>query len=261
MRSILHKILNSGRAAPADQRGRPRLSSATWPAAVYAVGDVHGCLGLLRRMEQAIAADAERIVGEIWIVCLGDYVDRGPNSAGVLDYLLAPQPHGMKRICLAGNHEALMLEHIEEPSDASGWLDLGAHQTLQSYGISADAYSSMNRADRRKMLSSYIPSEHREWLSNLPVLLSLPGAVFVHAGLRPGVPLTKQSEHDMMWIRGGFLDTGRVDGPWVVHGHTPVERPIIDGRRIGVDTAAFATGRLSAVRLLEHGAPIVLHVS
>lgn len=244
----------------APQQGggvRPRLSATAWPDAIYAIGDVHGCLGLLRQMERTIAEDAKEIGGEAWIVCLGDYVDRGPNSAGVIDYLLAPQPDGLKRICLAGNHETMMLEHLRDATKAGGWLELGAAETLASYGIDAQSYAGLSRTNRRQILASHIPVEHETFLADLPVSLSVPGAVFVHAGLRAGVPVEEQTESDLLWIRGGFIDRPRTDGPWVVHGHTPVERPEIDGRRIAIDTAAFATGCLSAVRLMAEGPPLV----
>ena len=259
MLSILRSIFKE-RPAPRQQaEGRLRLSSATWPNAIYAIGDVHGCLDLLRQLEKTIAADAKKLGGEAWIVCLGDYVDRGPKSASVLDYLLAPQPDGLKRICLAGNHETLMLDHLRDASMSGGWLDLGAAETLASYGIDVQSYVGLSRTARKQILASHIPSEHQDFLAELPIVLSLPGATFVHAGLRPGVPLEEQSDDDMLWIRREFLDHPHADGPWIVHGHTPVRQLEIDGKRIAVDTGAFATGRLSAVRLRAKGAPVVLH--
>jgi serine/threonine protein phosphatase 1 len=249
----------TSRRPPAPAPGNERhLSFPDWPAAVYAIGDVHGCADQLRRLLAVIAADAAGFAGDKWIVGLGDYVDRGPQSSTVLDLLTARPPPGFRRFCLAGNHEAMMLDFWDHPADRSGWLGFGGIETLYSYGIGQGA---MERADirgRRYLLDSHIPSEHRYFLDTLPLTLSLPGLVLVHAGIRRGIPLRQQAESDLLWIRHEFFDAPADDGLLVVHGHTPGSEPVIAPHRICVDTGAFATGRLTSVRLRPDEAPYFL---
>ncbi len=239
------------RANPPPLRAHPHLVAKTWPAAVYAIGDVHGCLAHLQALEALIVADAANIEGEKWIVMLGDYVDRGPNSAGVLDHLLAPPPPGFERFCLAGNHEAMMLDFLSAPAADNTWLSFGGIQTLTSYGIA----SSVNWSDTRRsraIIESHVPAEHIDFLKKLALYLSLPGTVLVHAGIRPGVELERQLEADLLWIRQPFLDAQLPDGQRVVHGHTPSAQPVVTLSRLGIDTGAAATGVLTAVRLSPH---------
>ncbi|WP_316354819.1 metallophosphoesterase family protein [Devosia sp.] len=241
---------------------RPRLQVPEWPAAVYAIGDVHGCLAQLRLLHQKILADAANIEGTKLIVSLGDYVDRGVDSAGVLDFLLSGVPEGFSRVCLAGNHEVMMLDHIAEPRSADRWLDFGGLETLISYGIDTSAYMAAGVRERKGLLQSHIPPQHLDFLRKLPVVLSFPGLVLVHAGLRAGVPLEDQEEDDLLWIRGqdGDEQQGATDGPLLVHGHTPTQSPRITGRTINIDTGAFATGILTAVRLRPGEKPFFLNV-
>lgn len=251
-----------GQKPVAAPRARPRLELTEWPAAVYAIGDVHGCLAQLRLLHTRILEDASTIPGEKLIVCLGDYVDRGVNSAGVLDYLTGPQPEGIKRICLAGNHEVMMLDHFANPRTADNWLSFGGAETLTSYGIDPARYIAASPKVRRSLLESHIPTQHIQFMESLPALLSLPGLVLVHAGIRPGVPLADQREDDLLWMRdapeGDALPS---DGPDVVHGHTPSPEPVQRGNSLCIDTGAFATGILTAVRLQPGQEPRFLNVS
>jgi serine/threonine protein phosphatase 1 len=230
-------------------RARPHLVAERWPVVLYAIGDVHGCLAQLMELEHLIIADARHFDGERWIVMLGDYVDRGPDSAGVIDHLVAPAPQGIERFCLVGNHETMMLDFIAAPSSGSAWLKLGGIETLASYGIDANAIDWSDRQAASAVLRSMIPSEHIEFLRRIPLYLSLPNTVLVHGGVRPGIPLDEQVEEDLLWIRPPFHDAARADGLRVVHGHTPSLEPVVTPFRIGVDTGAYATGRLTAVRL------------
>jgi len=234
-------------------RARPHLLAQTWPAVVYAVGDVHGCLAHLRALEALIVADAAEVAGEKWIVMLGDYVDRGPRSAEVLDHLMARPPAGFQRFCLAGNHEAMMLDFLAAPSAGSPWLTFGGVETLASYGIDAGAvnWNDTNRA--RAIIDSHIPVEHLDFLRKCPLYLALPGTLMVHAGIRPGIALERQQEADLLWIRQPFLGAELPDGERVVHGHTPAQEPVVTKSRLGIDTGAFATGVLTAARLSPHG--------
>lgn len=234
---------------------RARLAFDAWPAAVYAVGDVHGCYEALLDLERQIVADGTVIAGEKWIIMLGDYVDRGPSSSHVIDHLIAAPPAGFKRICLVGNHEELMLGFFGDPDLHAYWLDQGGADTLGSYGI--DALFDEAQAVPRSLLADIdakVPPAHRDFLETLPILVQLPGWLLVHAGLRPDVPLDRQSDEDLVWIREPFLERG-LDGYRVVHGHTPSDEPEVKPFRIGIDTQCYATGRLTAVRLAEDGDP------
>lgn len=226
---------------------RRRLSFASWPAVVYAIGDVHGCLSQLVELEAAIAADAARIEGKKWIVTLGDYVDRGPQSAQVIEHLLEPPLPGFTRFSLAGNHEQMMLDFLDDPVTHSYWLDEGGMETLQSYRLPPFAEPLAPDDD-------LIPAAHLEFLRGLPIILLLPGWLFVHAGIRPGLALAEQSDEDLLWIREPFLSLPVSEGLRVVHGHTPGGVPVETRHRICIDTQCFAGGRLTAVRITPDGA-------
>lgn len=240
---------------------RLRLTGVSWPAAIYAIGDVHGCLAQLHLLHEKIFADARDIDGSKLIVCLGDYVDRGPDSSGVVDYLHKALPPDFRRVCLAGNHEVMMLDFLENPVLQSSWLQFGGLETLASYGIAGDQLASTRMRERLTLLNTHIPREHVAWLRALPAALSLPGVCFVHAGLRPGVRLKDQHEDDLLWIRHDFFDAEDDVDTFVVHGHTPSARPVVTHKRICVDTAAFATGTLTAVRLRPDEVPVFIEAT
>lgn len=231
-----------------------QLSIGVWPAAIYAIGDVHGCLDQLVALERLILNDSEGLSGDKLIVMLGDYVDRGPDSAGVIDHLLQPPPPGFTRVLLAGNHEELMLNAVNGV-EHEAWLEFGGIETLRSYGIDGALYRSCRAPARRQLLASHVPREHIAFLASLAVSLRVERTVFVHAGIRRNVPIDQQDRNDLMWIRKAFLDAPPLDGLLVVHGHTPVGEPEVVEGRIGIDTGAFATGRLTAVRLLAGKPP------
>lgn len=252
---IVLRVLTSLFGRPDPVPGRPRIELAERPALIYAIGDVHGCLAELVELERLIAEDAADTPGDKLLVMLGDYVDRGPRSAQVLDHLLEPPPAGFRRIALCGNHEQALLDFLASPRRGESWLDFGAEATLASYG--ADPLVARRGAlPAAAALEALMPIEHRELLANLPTLLTVPGYAFVHAGLAPGVPVTRQNDADLIWIREPFLSAARVaDGVVVVHGHTPGSEPVMTPARICVDTAAFATGRLTAARIPAMGEP------
>jgi serine/threonine protein phosphatase 1 len=227
----------------ARAEARARLERAEGPV-IYAIGDIHGCLRELRELEGLIADDPAP-EGKL-LVYLGDYVDRGPESAGVIEHLLAPPPFPAERVFLTGNHEAMWLDFLAEPRPDSVWLANGGVETLRSYGLA-------NFRGGTAALAEAIPDTHRAFLAGLAASLVVGECIFVHAGLRPGVPLARQSDDDMMWIRNDFLESPVELDKWVIHGHTPAKEPYVDHRRIGIDTAAFATGRLTAVRLDRQG--------
>jgi len=235
--------------APYGVPFRPHLGFAAWPAAIYAIGDVHGCRDELEELEAAIIADAADIEGEKWLVGLGDYIDRGPDSAGVLDHLTRPPPPGFRRISLMGNHEFMLLDFLADPQPDSRWLYNGGLETLASYGLAPEW---------NPQIGHHIPRNHIDFVTCLHLTLSVPGVVFVHAGLGSTAPVEQQDEADLLWIRTAFHDAPPVPGRLVVHGHTPDTLPVIAPGRICVDTGAFATGVLTAVRLMPGAEPKLL---
>ena len=235
----------------ARREPRPRLFLDVDDTLLYAVGDVHGCLDKLTVLEAKIAADSSAYGGRKMIVMLGDYIDRGPRSAGVLEKLAGPPPKGFERICLAGNHDLLMLDYLEGRCDLDRWLSLGGAETLSSYGIDlsrlGEIYS--KKRDIDAVIRSTIPQAHAEFLRGLPVIAETPRHVFVHAGFRPEIPIAEQSDDELVSIRDGFRDKGHLLDRLVVHGHTPVRTPERDGRRLNIDTGACLGRRLTAIRI------------
>ncbi len=216
-------------------------------ARVYAVGDVHGCDDRLAAMHRHVARDLAQLPAERpLLVHLGDYIDRGPDSAGVVGRLAAGPAAGIPTVCLRGNHEQMLLDALAHDGDhRDDWLRNGGGVTLRSWGISP-AQSVAAWAAR---MARDLPFLHA-----LPLFHCLDGYVFVHAGLRPGLSMGLQMEADMLWIRAGFLDW---DGPLLpeapgtaaVHGHTPAKQPEIRRNRVGVDTGAVAGGALTCAVL------------
>lgn len=232
---------------------RPRLAFHDWPAAVYAIGDVHGCLDQLQAIEAVIAADGLDFEGEKWLVTVGDHVDRGPESRAVIAHVMGPAPGGFRRFALLGNHEQMMLDFLGNPAAHAYWLDEGGSETLASYGMALE-YPPLRTSDALRLrLEADFPADHRAFLDTLPVCLSLPGWLFVHAGIRPGIPLSMQTDADLIWIRAPFLTSQLTGGLRVVHGHTPSREIVATPHRICVDTHCFHTGKLSAVRVTPDG--------
>ncbi len=213
---------------------------------VYAVGDVHGCLDQLAAIHAAIAEDlAARPTRDPWLIHLGDFVDRGPDSAGVIARLVdAPAPAGISAVInLIGNHEDLMLAAIDTATDAAVqlWMMNGGANSLHSWGISLGTEPTT--------WAARLPPAHLAFLRGLALHHTIGGYLFVHAGLRPGVPLAQQSRHDQLWIREPFLSSTADHGSVVVHGHTPRARPEIRRNRIGIDTGAVMGGVLTCAAL------------
>ncbi len=221
---------------------------------VYAIGDLHGRVDEFERALSLIEQDGGP---EAEIVFLGDYVDRGPDSRGVLDRLIAGRDAGKRWITLLGNHDRMFawfmkdhpLNDMRLPIELH-WLHerLGGMETLASYGIDVSPRHRLYQVhtDARAV----IPREHLEFLRSLPVLHQTKALLFVHAGLRPGIPLEQQTEDDCLWIREEFLDDAR-SHPWlVVHGHTPVKRVAHFGNHVNLDSGA-GYGRSVGVAVFE----------
>ncbi|MBJ6989219.1 MULTISPECIES: metallophosphoesterase [unclassified Devosia] len=229
---------------------------------IYAIGDVHGRLDLLRQLEAKIVAHEANTGGPKLIVQLGDMIDRGPHSAQVIDHMLSRTPEGWSRLALAGNHETTLCDAMSNSTIFERWLGFGGMETLGSYGIGQREIQSAIGNPRRiaDLVQASFPPEHIKFLFALPLSISVGHAVFMHAGGRPGVSPDAQEEKDILWYTGERDDT-RSDGALVVHGHEIVPEPEIYSGRINVDTGAYRTGILSAVRLASDAPPRVLNTS
>jgi serine/threonine protein phosphatase 1 len=182
-------------------------------------------------------------------VFLGDYIDRGPHSREVIGLLIDRHRH-YEVICLKGNHEALAVRFLADPSALSDWRRVGARDTLLSYGVSAA--EGCTRRTQRETATAFrnaLPDSHHRFLENLGLSFTSGDFFFVHAGVRPGVPLEQQNEQDLLWIRQDFLMHQGAFGKVVIHGHTPTVEPDVRPNRINIDTGAYATGRLTCLVL------------
>ncbi|MFG3595134.1 metallophosphoesterase family protein [Bradyrhizobium sp. RDI18] len=225
---------------------------------IYAVGDVHGRSDLLERLLAAIDADCkQRPAPRPITVFVGDYIDRGPDSRNVLDLLLRwQQCH--EAIFLRGNHETFLPRFLADPRSLDEWRQYGGLETLLSYGLRPSINPDR---DEQTMLATefaeVLPREHLDFLQSLDLTFSCGDFLFVHAGVRPGVPIHEQTENDLLWIRDDFLNCEQPFERFVVHGHTPVNEPDLRLNRLNIDTGAYATGRLTCV-VIENTAIIQL---
>ncbi len=218
---------------------------------VYAVGDIHGRLDLLDQLLHQIESDGAATDLVKHIVFLGDYVDRGPQSRAVIERLAAGPPPGFGAIHLRGNHEATLLDFLEDARVGGNWLTYGGNATLASYGVvpPPEATPAERLEEAQQQFRAALPAHHKSFLTRLRTCVSIGDYHFVHAGVRPGVPLDRQDALDLMWIREEFLASQADHGKVVVHGHTIALQPEIRSNRIGIDTGAFATNRLTALVL------------
>jgi serine/threonine protein phosphatase 1 len=218
---------------------------------LYVIGDIHGRIDLLDRLHEIIDADyASRSSPVVHVIYLGDYVDRGPDSAAVLERLATGHQDFVKVTLLRGNHEELLLRFLKNPAMANAWLQLGGVETLSSYGI--DAIGTLQQegyAGLSQRLREALPPHHLALLERLENSICVGDYFFCHAGVRPGVPLEQQRPEDLGWIRTPFLDAEEDFGKIVVHGHSPTDQPDFRHNRINIDTRAYATGRLTCLVL------------
>lgn len=222
-------------------------------ARLYVIGDIHGRLDLLERAIAAIRRDVEDVGADGLTVTLGDYIDRGPESRGVIDRL-AHNPFPTPYVALKGNHEDMLQGFLEMPELGPHWRKQGGGETLSSYGI-APRRSLLGKADceAADALRAAMPPAHRRFFDGLAMSFVHGRYFLCHAGVRPGVPLTAQSEEDLLWIRDEFLRSTADFGKIVVHGHTPVPEPEVLPNRINIDTGAFLSGRLTCIVLTDTG--------
>ena len=238
------------RFLPARRDSEP-LAAVPAGRRVYAVGDIHGRLDLLDAAFARVAADdAARAPAETMLIFLGDLVDRGPDSAGVIERLrrLAAERAGLR--FLLGNHEEVFLLALTGDVRATRlFCRIGGRETLLSYGVAPDEYERLSYEEVAERLAALVPPSHREFLGGFEHLVVVGDYAFSHAGVRPGVPLAEQREEDLRWIREPFLDHRGALEKVVVHGHTIREEVEFRRHRIGIDTGAYATGRLTVLAL------------
>ena len=245
---------------PTDRRAKPARAGANGQL-VYAIGDVHGRYDLLRDLVARIWHDwlawgaGQRAV----LLFCGDYIDRGPDSAAVIEALIWLREQGDFAVTLLkGNHEQALLRFIDDPVEGAEWLDFGGLETLASYGVAPPEAGAAGLRHARKALLEHMPASHLLVLQRLELMVTVGDYAFVHAGIRSGVPLAHQEEEDLLWIRDGFLDVERPFEKIIVHGHSwKSDRVDIHPHRIGVDTGGYHTGVLSAVRIDDDGIAVL----
>lgn len=217
----------------------------------YVIGDIHGCHDLLNRLFGLIESDDERRgAAETRLLFLGDYIDRGPQSRNVVELMMKLDTGDQRIIFLMGNHEETLMSVADGNRRAATLFHkMGGRETLLSYGVTAQDYDSADAAGVVDLVRSAIPADHLRWLRNLPSFYAVGDYLFVHAGIRPGVALRDQLPSDLRWIRKDFLESTAQHDSMIVHGHSISAQ--IDERpnRIGIDTGAYATGRLTAIGL------------
>ncbi|HUH67014.1 MAG TPA: metallophosphoesterase family protein [Syntrophales bacterium] len=203
---------------------------------IFAIGDIHGCKSHLERLISELDIDADRDI----LVFMGDYVDRGPDPKGVIDFIIDLKTNIKNVVCLSGNHEEMFLNYCLDRRDEELYMANGGMRTLESYGFAREGTGEL-----------ILPENNREFFSGLRTYYETDEYIFVHAGLRPGIPLDRQEREDLIWIRFEFINSGDDFGKTVVYGHTPVslDQPRIEKNKIGIDTGAVYGGKLTCVKL------------
>lgn len=239
---------------------RPRLPDGL---RIYAIGDVHGRLDLMLAMEGLIAADRAGHGGETIEIWLGDYIDRGPDSRGAVERLVQRREAGGKIVTLRGNHEAYVLDFAGDPAAFARWLSFGGREALASYGVAADFTEADIQRDHKRLADAVLAAigeRHLAFYRGTELSFAAGDYLFVHAGVRPGVPFDEQAERDLLLIREPFHSFEGDLGAFVVHGHTPGAEPVIRPNRICLDTKAWESGVLTCLvlegetrRLLQTG--------
>lgn len=216
---------------------------------LYAIGDIHGRADLLDRLAGSIATDCAGYPQGALTIFLGDYIDRGPKSADVLERLSAedwPVPF----IALRGNHEQMLLRFLKDATYLDAWRRFGGLETLSSFGINGmHALDRASAEEVQRELVLRLPPSLLEFLVSTPTHCQTGRYYFCHAGIRPGVPLAQQTDKDLLWIREAFTDSQVQHEKTIVHGHTPVEEPEVRKNRINIDTGAYMTGVLTCLVL------------
>lgn len=247
LKAIFNKILNrkQSESSPVGLPENHRL---------YCIGDIHGRLDLLQEVHQKIASDALAFDGVKILVYLGDYIDRGLHSKQVIDCLLGNNFPAFKTIFLMGNHEQVLLDFLnrKDPSIAYDWFRFGGLPTLASYGVTVQGIPTAKDLEQlRAEFREKMPAAHLAFFERLIFYYEIDGYFFVHAGIRPKIKLHRQRPEDMLWIREEFLNSDLFHGKVIVHGHSITDEPEIRHNRIGIDTGAYASGKLTCAVLEE----------
>ncbi|MDB5610969.1 MAG: metallophosphoesterase [Bradyrhizobium sp.] len=233
---------------PSASHSQSITASTPADTRIYAVGDIHGRADLLIETIARIDDDLRRRPIEYAVeVYLGDYIDRGPDSKTVID-LLAVRLVENRAVCLRGNHEALLESFLRDPANFHHWQQLGGMQTLASYGVYPVSRNETEFDLHRRFLSVF-PRAHEVFLQCLRYGFCCGDFLFVHAGIRPNVPMEQQDIEDVLWIRHEFLNSAEDHGKFIVHGHTPVPHPDIRHNRVNIDTGAWHTGTLTCIAI------------
>ncbi|MGZ3592380.1 MAG: metallophosphoesterase family protein [Syntrophales bacterium] len=205
---------------------------------IFAIGDVHGCISHLNKLVEQLDIDA----GEDTLVFVGDYIDRGPDSKGVIDAILDIKKNIRNVVCLSGNHEDMFLNYCFDRRDEDLYMSNGGMRTLASYGFSLEGTGEL-----------ILPESHGEFFTALCTYHETDDYIFVHAGLRPGISLDRQDREDLLWIRFEFINSSYDFGKTVIYGHTPISlnKPLIDKNKICIDTGAVYGGKLTCIELPE----------
>lgn len=217
---------------------------------IFAVGDIHGRYDLLAKMIESLLEYANGTRPEL--IFLGDYIDRGPQSREVVDLLLREEiTQHFEPVFLKGNHEATLLEFLDDPGVGPSWMQYGGGETLMSYGVRPPSLRSDQDgwAEASRALRNELPASHHTFYKSLKLSVERGCYMFVHAGVDPSKPLDAQGEGDLLWIREAFIQDDRALSRIIVHGHTPETEPYEDHRRIGLDLGGYQTGRLGAARI------------
>ena len=223
-------------------------------APVYAIGDIHGRADLLKALLEVVKTDCQNSTERPHLVFLGDYIDRGFQSYDVFETLIElGHDETYETVFLKGNHEQAMMRFLKDHSIGPDWAAFGGRETLISYNISPPKAIGVVEEwiPIQAQLVRTIPQEHVDFLEKLVLSHKIGPYGFVHAGVKPGVPYDQQSDEDRMWIRDEFLNAPDKEDLYIVHGHSPVNAPYWDHRRVNVDTGAYFTGRLTAVKILK----------
>jgi serine/threonine protein phosphatase 1 len=232
-----------------SRRDRGPAGARDWRA--YVIGDVHGRLDLLEQLLAKIHAQLERDrVRKALLVFVGDLIDRGPNSAQVVERLRTYRREGVRAMFLLGNHEEVLLRILAgEAGLVAKWRSFGGSECLQSYGIDAQQFAGKSEREALELVSEAIPDRHRQFLGEFVDTCRFGDYLFVHAGIRPGIEIDQQRQSDLRWIREPFLLDDSDHGFVVVHGHTISPEVQARHNRIGIDTGAYRTGVLTALAI------------
>lgn len=222
---------------------------------VYVVGDIHGCLDAFRKIEAIIFKDMGQFPNQATIILLGDVVDRGPQTAALIDHLLSRQRGGLRVITLRGNHEEMMLEFLSRPEANISWLEFGGLETLASYGIDIAGIGRMPSRKLAQVLAAHIPQSHIAFLQNTYLGLRLGPFLLTHAGADADKPLIAQPMRALLWGSAGQIAPQDLI---LVHGHFVVAAPQISRHCLSIDTGAYFNGRLTCLRLLPTARPAIV---